>query len=146
MCINTLGMSESGTNYFDNTIRNFFNGVEERERYKVALPWTRTLVVGPRTGQRLPKGEIGLIRHYDLTNRATVLAVQTDNIGYETDGGFEIIGRAQGNLLGFGLEPTSVKDWILAGHRVGHGAAGIHPTTPSCRRWTSRPGVLGCNC
>ncbi|MBU7006714.1 B12-binding domain-containing radical SAM protein [Phosphitispora fastidiosa] len=129
MCINTLGMSESGTNYFDNTIRNFFNGVAEKERYKVALPWTRTVVVGPRTGQRLPEGEIGLIRHYDLTNRATVLAVQTDNIGYETEGGFEIIGRAQGNLLGFGLEPTSVKDWILAGHREDHSAAGIHPTT-----------------
>ncbi len=129
MCINTLGMSESGTNYFDNTIRNFFNGVVETDRCKVGLPWTRTIVVGPRTGQRLPKGEIGLIRHYDLTNRATVLAVQTDNIGYETEDGFEIIGRAQGKLLGFGLEPTSVKDWILSGHNEAHGAVGTHPMT-----------------
>ncbi|MCL4439016.1 MAG: cobalamin-dependent protein [Firmicutes bacterium] len=132
-CINTLGMSESGTNYFDNTIKNHFAGVDGVERHKVALPWTRTVVVGPRTGQRLPKGEVGLIRHFDLTNRATVLAVQTDNIGYETDGGFEIIGRAQGTLLGFGLEPTSVKDWILAGHRsnseiVGHMSPGHMPS------------------
>ncbi|MHB9094285.1 MAG: LuxE/PaaK family acyltransferase [Eubacteriales bacterium] len=132
-CINTLGMSESGTNYFDNTIKNHFAGADGVERHKVALPWTRTVVVGPRTGQRLPKGEVGLIRHFDLTNRATVLAVQTDNIGYETDGGFEIIGRAQGTLLGFGLEPTSVKDWILAGHRsnseiVGHMSPGHMPS------------------
>jgi hypothetical protein len=115
-------MSESGTNYFDNVIANQFAGQDTEERCKVSLPWTRTIVVGQRTGQRLPKGEIGLIRHYDLTNRATVFAVQTDNIGYETDNGFEIIGRAQGNLHGYGLEPSNVKDWILAGNsgKAGH--------------------------
>ncbi|MFZ5640789.1 MAG: hypothetical protein ACOY4Q_08860 [Bacillota bacterium] len=116
-CINTLGMSESGTNYFDNTLRRHLAGESAGERYKVILPWTRTIAVGPRTGQRMPKGEVGLLRHYDLTNRATVIAVQTDNLGYETDEGFEIIGRAGGKLPGFGLEPSSVKDWILAGHR-----------------------------
>lgn len=135
-CINTLGMSESGTNYFDNTLRRHLQGEPAGERYKVTLPWTRTIAVGPRTGKRMPLGEIGLLRHYDLTNRATVIAVQTDNLGYETDGGFEIIGRAGGKLLGFGLEPSSVKDWILAGHRqqaeeviAGHAAvaAGSHP-------------------
>jgi len=138
-CINTLGMSESGTNYFDNTLRRHLAGEPAGERHKVALPWTRTIAVGPRTGQRMPKGEIGLLRHYDLTNRATVIAVQTDNLGYETDDGFEIIGRAGGKLPGFGLEPSSVKDWILAGHRqqaeevFNHGpshpaaAAGGHP-------------------
>lgn len=117
LCINTLGMSESGTNYFDNTLRRHLAGVPAGERCKVTLPWTRTTAVGPRTGQRMPKGEIGLLRHYDLTNRATVIAVQTDNLGYETEDGFEIIGRAGGKLPGFGLEPSSVKDWILAGHR-----------------------------
>ncbi|KNZ71010.1 cobalamin B12-binding domain-containing protein [Thermincola ferriacetica] len=126
-CVNILGMSESGTNYFDNTLREKLLGLPITERHKVSLPWTRTLVVGPRTGQRLPKGEIGLIRHYDLTNRATVFAVQTDNLGYETDGGFEIVGRAGGKIPGFGLEPTSVKDWILAGHR--QGAAGCSAAT-----------------
>jgi hypothetical protein len=44
----------------------------------------------------LPPGEVGLLRHYDLVNLPTVIAVQTDNLGY-TDGagGFQIVGRAQ---------------------------------------------------
>ncbi len=126
-CVNILGMSESGTNYFDNSLRETVLGSLPGERYKVALPWTRTVVVGPRTGKWMPKGEIGLIRHYDLTNRATVFAVQTDNLGYETDGGFEIIGRAGGQVPGFGMEPTQVKDWILAGYR--EAAAGCSAST-----------------
>lgn len=119
-CVNTLGMGESGTNYFDNVLRDYSRGRPAKERYKVDLPWTRTVIVGVRTGKRLPKGELGLIRHYDLTNRATVLAIQTDNIGYETELGFEILGRSV-NVPGYNL-PTPggmVKDWILGVGRGG---------------------------
>jgi len=114
MCVNTLGMGESGTNYSDNVLRDYYRGLPVKERYKVDLPWTRTIVVGVRTGQRLPKGELGLIRHYDLTNRSTVLAIQTDNIGYETDFGFEILGRSV-NIPGYNLQTSggTIKDWIL---------------------------------
>ena len=114
-CVNALGMGESGTNYFDNVLRDYYRGKPVRERYKVDLPWTRTIVVGVRTGKRLPKGELGLIRHYDLTNRATVLAVQTDNIGYETDGGFEILGRSASLIPGYHIQTPggTVKDWLL---------------------------------
>jgi len=114
MCVNTLGMGESGTNYFDNVIRDHHRGIPVKKRYKADLPWTRTVVVGLRTGKRIPKGELGLIRHYDLTNRATVLAVQTDNIGFETDSGFEIIGRTA-NIPGFAVQTPGgmAKDRIL---------------------------------
>ncbi len=113
-CVNTLGMGESGTNYFDNVLRDCHGNVKPVGRHKVDLPWTRTIVVGIRTGQRLPAGELGLIRHYDLTNIATVIGVQTDNIGYETEEGFEILGRSV-NLPGYQLEKPggAVKDWIL---------------------------------
>jgi len=37
-----------------------------------------------------------LLRHYKLANRVTVVAIQTDDVGYELKGGFEIIGRAKG--------------------------------------------------
>lgn len=94
-CVNTLGMCESSTNYFDNVLRDKFLGVESLERYKVALPWTRTIAVDTETFTRLPRGEIGLLCHYDLVNRPMVLAVLTDNLGYETEKGFEIIGRAK---------------------------------------------------
>jgi hypothetical protein len=44
----------------------------------------------------LPPGEVGLLRHYDLINVPTVLAVQTDNLGYvNADGSFQIVGRAK---------------------------------------------------
>ncbi|TAL23619.1 MAG: acyl-protein synthetase [Nitrospirae bacterium] len=91
-CINVLGMGEISTNFFDNVLDNHLKGKDE-ERYKVIPPWTRTEVVDITNRIRLPKGEVGLLRHYDLANRSMVLAVQTDNLGFETDYGFEIIGR-----------------------------------------------------
>ncbi|HEX3030892.1 MAG TPA: acyl-protein synthetase [Bacillota bacterium] len=133
MCVNTLGMGESGTNYFDNTLYDYYRGQAQTERHKVDLPWTRTVVVGVRTGKRLPQGEIGLIRHYDLTNLATVLAVQTDNLGYETPGGFEIIGRTA-SIPGYNLQTPGgmVKDWIL----------GVGTTSPEQKCSTVADGML----
>jgi anaerobic magnesium-protoporphyrin IX monomethyl ester cyclase len=119
MCVNALGMGESGTNYFDNVLRDYFRDKSVGERYKVDLPWTRTIVVGVRTGKRMPKGELGLIRHYDLTNMATVLAVQTDNIGFEADKGFEIMGRSV-SVPGYNIQTPggNVKDWLLGVGKV----------------------------
>lgn len=91
-CINVLGMGEISTNFFDNSLKDHLNG-KPGERYKVIPPWTRTEVVDINNLQRLPEGEIGLLKHYDLVNRAMVLAVQTDNLGFEVKGGFEIAGR-----------------------------------------------------
>lgn len=92
-CVNTYGTGESSTNYFDNVLRNKVLGVEE-SRSKTSPPWARTIIVDVKSFKKIPKGEVGLIRHYDLTNRAMIFGVQTDNLGYETDNGFEIIGRA----------------------------------------------------
>lgn len=94
LCVNTLGTVESATNYFDNILRNHSLGSKGVPRFKECPPWTRTIVVHPQTGERLERGQIGILRHYDLVNRANVMVVQTDNLGYETAGGFEIIGRA----------------------------------------------------
>lgn len=91
-CVNVLGMGEISTNFFDNTLKDYMKG-KTGERYKVIPPWTRTEVVDINNFQRLPKGEAGLLKHYDLINRAMIMAVQTDNIGFEVGEGFEIIGR-----------------------------------------------------
>ena len=95
-CINVLGMAESATNFFENRLREQTQGLPVSERRMIPPPWTRTDVVDPKTLEPLPPGEIGLLRHFDLTNLPTVLAVQSDNLGvsYE-DGSFRIIGRAQ---------------------------------------------------
>jgi hypothetical protein len=91
-CINALWLCESSTVYFDNVLGNSLSGVR-RERCKEAPPWCRTTVVDPLSFKRVPKEKVGLLRHYDLTNRAMAIAVQTGNLGYETEDGFEVIGK-----------------------------------------------------
>lgn len=95
-CVNLLGLTEDTTQFFDNTLKNRLEGKSE-PRYKPNQPWTRTIAVNPETLERLPKGETGLLRHYDLANVSSVMAVQTDDLGYEVDNGFEIIGRVKGS-------------------------------------------------
>jgi hypothetical protein len=91
-CINVLGMGEISTNFFDNVLKDHLNG-GKGQRYKVIPPWTRLEVANIDTFERLLRGETGLLRHYDLVNRSMVVGVQTDNLGFETGDGFEIIGR-----------------------------------------------------
>jgi len=90
-CINVLWICESSTIYFDNALKNNLSGVK-KNRYKEIPPWTRTTVVDTSEFKRLPWGKIGLLRHYDLTNRAMSFAVQTANLGLEIEDGFDIIG------------------------------------------------------
>jgi hypothetical protein len=57
-------------------------------------PWVRTLVCDPATGVEVAPGEIGCLRHFDLANLGSVLAIQTEDLGRATDGGFQLLGRA----------------------------------------------------
>lgn len=91
-CVNVLGMGEISTNFFDNVLKDFLEG-KNKERHKVIPPWTRLEVVDINNFDDLPIGETGLLKHYDLVNRSMVLGVQTDNLGFVTEDGFEIIGR-----------------------------------------------------
>jgi len=94
-CVNVLGMAESATNYFDDTLRAAIRG-QPSARRRVTPPWARVEVAGIDDLRPLPRGQIGLLRHYDLVNLPTVLAVQTDNLGYIDDAGnFQIVGRAK---------------------------------------------------
>jgi hypothetical protein len=103
-CVNVLGMGESSTNYFDNVLRNSIITQKEAPRRKEIPPWTRTIVVDTKEFEGVPQGKVGLLRHYDLVNRAMVFAVQTDNLGYMTDEGFEIIGRWDKQLGAVGVD------------------------------------------
>ncbi len=103
-CVNVLGMGETGTNYFDNVLRYFMARKETVPRCKEFPPWTRTIVVDTKEFKPVSRGEIGLLRHYDLINRAMVFAVQTDNLGFETEYGFEIIGRWDKKLGAVGID------------------------------------------
>jgi len=106
-CVNVLGMGESSTNYFDNVLRNSITTHKNVPRRKELPPWTRTVVVDTKEFNGVPQGETGLLRHYDLVNRAMVFAVQTDNLGYRTDEGFEIIGRWDKQEGAVGVDPSA---------------------------------------
>jgi hypothetical protein len=95
-CVNTLGLGETATNYFDDSLRNHVLGRPRKPRSKVPPPWTRTGVVNCETGLLVEPGEVGLLRHHDVANLPTVLGVQSDNLGVRyAHGGFEIVGRAK---------------------------------------------------
>lgn len=57
-------------------------------------PWTRVQLMDPETGREARDGERGLIRIFDLANRASVIAIQTEDVGIRRGNGFELIGRA----------------------------------------------------
>jgi hypothetical protein len=57
-------------------------------------PWLRTLVWDPDHDREQTAGRPGLLRHFDLTNLGSVLAIQTDDVGCAVEGGIVIIGRA----------------------------------------------------
>lgn len=107
-CINVLWICESSTIYFDNVLKNYLSGIKKR-RCKENPPWTKTIVVDTREFKRLPKGEVGLLRHYDLTNRNLGFAVQTANLGFETEDGFDVMGIWNKKMGEVGID-----------HSVGH--------------------------
>ncbi len=94
-CINEYGMTEMASQFYDNVLYNrFYHGNEPR--YKIGPAWTRTLVVDPDSLQAVPLGQPGVLRHFDLANCGSVMAIQTDDVGHLTRAGFELNGRIPG--------------------------------------------------
>ncbi|MFQ5847624.1 MAG: long-chain fatty acid--CoA ligase [Candidatus Methylomirabilales bacterium] len=94
-CVNEYGMTEMGSQFYDNTLRDRVAG-RARARFKEVPPWVRTRVCDPASREDLPKGEVGLLTHYDLANCGSVMAVETEDLGYTLGEGFEVVGRASG--------------------------------------------------
>jgi len=57
----------------------------------------RAMAVDPKTGKECRKGQAGLLKHVDLANVGSVMAVQTEDLGRMIDGGFEVLGRTSGS-------------------------------------------------
>jgi hypothetical protein len=95
-CVNMYGMSEFSSQFLDNTMRNAYQG-RQGPLAKANPPWTRTLVVDPETLEPVPRGQRGLLLHYDLANRNSVVAILTEDVGLEGEAGFTLLGRAQGS-------------------------------------------------
>ena len=70
------GMTELSSQYYDDPA-----GRDHIEpRVKVAPPWLRAIVVDG-DGRPVPEGVVGAIRHVDLANRGSVIAVETEDLG-----------------------------------------------------------------
>ncbi|MFY9269592.1 MAG: hypothetical protein WAO55_07580 [Candidatus Manganitrophaceae bacterium] len=77
----------------------FYDGVVGRKDPRVysAPPQLRSRLLHPETLQPVRKGEVGLLAHYDLANIDSVMAILTEDLGREVDGGFVLLGRASGS-------------------------------------------------
>jgi len=81
------GMTELVSQYYDTHASR-----RQAMRVKTGPPWLRTLVVDTG-GREVPLGETGFLRHVDLGNRSSVVAIETEDRGYRTPDGFVLLGR-----------------------------------------------------
>ena len=94
-CINEYGMTELCSQFYDNVLCERIAG-RFTPRFKIGPAWTRTVVVDPETLLEVSAGTPGLLRHYDLANCGSVMAIQTEDLGVAAGHGFEIRGRMTG--------------------------------------------------
>ncbi len=83
-CYSEYGMSEMASQFYG-------RGLDPVKR---GPHWVRTRAIDPLTGEDAAPGTVGVLRHYDLANFNSVLALQTQDLGTLVDGGFVLHGRA----------------------------------------------------
>ncbi|MDX2226269.1 MAG: long-chain fatty acid--CoA ligase [Verrucomicrobiae bacterium] len=82
-CWNEYGMTELGVQFY----------ARGAEGLHTVPPWARVALINPSTGQEVTVGETGLVRIYDLTNRSSVLGIQTEDAAIRHENGFRLLGR-----------------------------------------------------
>lgn len=88
-CINMYGMTELSTQFYD-------DGNASVPSVKSGPHWIRSRLVDPLTGREVARGERGILVHCDLANFNSVTTILTEDVGVEVDGGFLLLGRADG--------------------------------------------------
>jgi acyl-protein synthetase LuxE len=98
MCASEYGMCELGSQWYDATIadRSDPRARAPRLDVKVGPHWARSVVVDPVTAMPLQSGREGLVRIFDLSNRGSICALVTGDVGVERDGGIVLLGRSAG--------------------------------------------------
>jgi hypothetical protein len=95
-CVNEYGMTEMSSQFYD-TVAGDPAGADLEARRHRGPAWVRTVAVDPETLAPLPGGTPGLLRHDDLANLGSVMALQTQDLGIcGEDGSFRLLGRAPG--------------------------------------------------
>lgn len=93
--VNEYGMTELCSQFYDDVLRARFDG-SNASRVKRGPAWTRTVAVDPETLEPVPDGEPGILRHLDLANAGSVVAVQTEDLGVLAGSAFRLLGRLPG--------------------------------------------------
>jgi len=88
-CINMYGMTELSTQFYD-------DGNATLPSVKSGPHWIRSRLVEPITGRSVAAGERGILVHCDLANYNAVTTILTEDVGLWADGGFLLLGRAEG--------------------------------------------------
>ena len=88
-CINMYGMTELSTQFYD-------DGNAVVPSVKSGPHWIRSRLVDPVTGRTVPAGERGILVHCDLANFNSVTTILTEDVGLYAEGGFLLLGRAEG--------------------------------------------------
>lgn len=88
-CINMYGMTELSTQFYD-------YGNATLPSVKSGPHWIRSRLVDPTTGRSVASGERGILVHCDLANYNAVTTILTEDVGLWADGGFLLLGRAEG--------------------------------------------------
>lgn len=96
LCLSEYGMCELGSQWYDANLGDYAAGRAPRVDVKVGPHWAKATIVDPVTAQPVRAGEAGLIQVFDLTNRGSVAAVLTADLGRELQGGFVHLGRFAG--------------------------------------------------
>ena len=88
-CINMYGMTELSSQFYD-------AGNATLPSVKSGPHWIRTRLLEPLGGRELEPGERGLLVHCDLANFNSATTILTEDVGVAVDGGFLLLGRAEG--------------------------------------------------
>ena len=89
LCINMYGMTELSTQLYD-------DGNATVPSVKSGPHWIGSRLVDPLTGREVARGERGVLVHCDLANFNSVTSILTEDVGIAVDGGFLLLGRAEG--------------------------------------------------
>lgn len=96
LCISEYGMCELGSQWYDANLDDYFAGRAPRVDVKVGPSWARAMIVDPVTAEPVEQGAEGLVSLFDLSNRGSVAAVLTSDVGRAQSEGFILLGRFAG--------------------------------------------------
>jgi hypothetical protein len=98
-CVNEYGMAELSSQFYDGVVGSPYFAPENQQRIHKPPHWARTRVLNPKSLDEVGDGEVGLLCHYDLANRGSVITVLTEDLGTKVESGFLLLGRATGTEL-----------------------------------------------